>query len=306
MAAAGRVGPVVARMSVEALFCDSSARGDCRLRRLHVAGRSRIPGFRQPLERLGGPAAFWADEPEIAAVMTVISVCSVELCFLAAAFILHPGERATSGCGQAMPMPCGTRGFSPQAVPLILLIGLAVIPISAAAHEFYNTHPFPTSRLHTPDVPGRAAPNSQAMKDYQAAQVEYQLRSKSYGRRWRRSIREYQRMQPSPVRNAPELIGWTCIAAGVWVLWTLLRAIGAPCGLTLIVRPPMCEFCGYNLPAPPSTANVRSAARPRSTHWGRMPGRAQRSIGQPRVSWLSAWWKCAVEAMRSPGRWGRG
>jgi len=251
---------------------------------------------------------FWMDHPGIAAVVTVICVCSIELCFLAAAFILTPwgagDERLRSSYAHALRH---TWLLSTQAVPLILLIGLMIVPISAAARSFEDRHPYPDFTFSTPPptFPAGAAPDSQAMKDFQAAQAEYLSQSRSYGTRWRQAMRDYERTQPFLVRNRPELIGWTCIVAGAWVLWSLLRAIGAPRELSPIIRPPTCEFCGYNLTGAAIDRECPECGIPAADSLG-LDARPGTPIDlATKANRLSAWWECGIEAIRRPRRFGQ-
>ncbi len=250
---------------------------------------------------------FWSRYPERAAVVTGITAGSIELGFLAAAFILTPwgagDERLRCSYAHALRH---TWLLSTQAVPLILLIGLLIVPISAAVRSFEDRHPYPNLTSPTPPTrPAGAAPNSQAMKDYQAVQAKYLIQSRSYGTRWRQAMRDYKRTQPFLVRNGPELIGWTCIVAGAWVLWSLLRAIGAPRELSPIIRPPTCEFCGYNLTGAAIDRECPECGIPAADSLG-----PDARPGTPidlatKANRLSAWWKCGIEAIRRPRRFGQ-
>lgn len=255
----------------------------------------------------GDFGSLWSPHPEIAAIVVGLCAGSIELCFLAAAFILTPwgagDERLRSSYARALRH---TWLLSTQAIPLILVIGLAAVPISAANREFFDTHPFPS--LPTPTVPAYpagAAPNSEAMRARQAAYAEYRKEIDSYHKRMQQAWRDWERSRPFLLRIAPNLMAFACVAASAWVLWSLLRAIGAPRGLPPISRPPTCEFCGYNLTGTavdrrcpecgvPAIDSLGPEARP-GTPIDRTSSRG----------WLSAWWKCGIEALRRPSRFGR-
>jgi len=250
---------------------------------------------------------FWSRYPERAAVVAVFSAGFIELCFLAAAYILAPwgagDERLRSSYAHALRH---TWLLSTQAVPLILLIGLMIVPISAAVRSFEDRHPYPDLTFPTPPThPAGAAPDSQAMKDYQAAQAKYLIQSRSYGTRWRQAMRDYKRTQPFLVRNGPELIGWTCIVAGAWVLWSLLRAIGAPRELSPTIRPPTCEFCGYNLTGAAVDRECPECGRPAIDSLGPDARPGTPIDRAAKGNRLSAWWKCGIEAIRRPRRFGQ-
>lgn len=250
---------------------------------------------------------FWMDHPDIAAVVTGITAGFIELGFLAAAFVLTPW-----GAGDE-PLRCSYAHalrhawlLSTQAVPLILLIGLMIVLISAAARSFEARHPYPSFTFPTPPTyPAGAAPDSQAMKDYQAAQAEYTLQISSYNKRWLQTLREYESTRPFIVRNSAEIIGWTCIAGVVWVLWSLLRAIGAPRKLPSIVRPPTCEFCGYNLTGSALDGRCPECGTPAIDSLGPDVRPGTPLDRSTKEHWFAAWWKSSIEAMRRPCQFGR-
>ncbi|MFH1419840.1 MAG: hypothetical protein ABII12_16320 [Planctomycetota bacterium] len=110
---------------------------------------------------------------------------------------------------------------------------------------------------------------------------------------------------PFWVRHA-EFFGFlTALLAAIWWLWALFRGIGSPRPVAPIARPPTCENCGYNLtgialdsrcPECGESAEYSIGDRARlGSLWQR-----RREVGRWR-----AWWRCAVDPITRPNRFGR-
>ena len=122
------------------------------------------------------------------------------------------------------------------------------------------------------------------------------------------AIGEYSKarqLQPWYVRDGeivPIALGFMLAS---WVLWGMLRGVGAPRDVKRIVRPPTCESCGYNLTSMEMNArcpecgivvadSLGSDVRP-GTDWQRRCAMGRRA----------AWWRCTMAAVSKPRVLGR-
>ncbi len=111
--------------------------------------------------------------------------------------------------------------------------------------------------------------------------------------------------RPWYIDYGPPFIVAAVLVSVLWILWGLLRAVGAQRQTTPIVRPPMCEACGYNLTTIPMESRcpecgerVLASLGPTSrsgASWQR-----RREVGRRR-----AWWDCSVAAVHRPRELGR-
>ena len=116
--------------------------------------------------------------------------------------------------------------------------------------------------------------------------------------------REWYDTKPWYIKNAGYEIVTAGVASAVWMLWTLLRAVGAQRKAVPIDRPPTCEACGYNLSGTAVdsvcpecgeavTCSLGAGVRP-GTDWER---RAE-------VGRWKAWRKCCADAVFHPKKFG--
>lgn len=190
-----------------------------------------------------------------------------------------------------------------DAVPIFLLVGLIVVPLFHVRRDWWNrsnaalTYPvMPTP----PSPPTNARVGSKEWREYTQRQKEYTQQLEAYSQHWQQARREREARQPWLVKYGEYFVGGTFFATGIWVLWAMTRAVGAARLVTPIVRPPMCEHCGYNLTTMPMDARcpecgtlVRESLGP-----GVRPGaiwERRREIGFPR-----AWWQMTLAAIAWP------
>ncbi|MEK6797411.1 MAG: hypothetical protein AABZ12_00440 [Planctomycetota bacterium] len=193
-------------------------------------------------------------------------------------------------------------------LPAILVVGSAAVLIERGEQSWRQSHPVPPPVINwpasprPPNLPAGDPGYAKALADYQAALTEHQRRMEPLweiqtiylaGRPW--------------YYKEPELIIIPAVAAMIaWILWALLRAIGAERTVPPIVRPPMCLECGYNLHTIPMESRCPECglavldslgpdAHP-GTDW------QQRSaLG----SSIASWWECVVLAIWNPRQLGR-
>lgn len=110
------------------------------------------------------------------------------------------------------------------------------------------------------------------------------------------------RSQPAYVYYRDEINALVCCAAGAWVLWGLLRAIGAPRPGLDSSPQPLCESCGYNVTGLPPQGCCPECGKPLSDALGRCgtAWQRRRAIGRMRGYLQSTWL-----ADQYPGRLGR-
>jgi len=99
--------------------------------------------------------------------------------------------------------------------------------------------------------------------------------------------------------------GWLCCAGALWLMCSLLRAVGTPRAVAPVARPPTCEFCGYNLTATPLEGRCPECGEPAARSLGPdvrpgAPWEHRRELGTGR-----AYRRTAIQAVFAPGSLGR-
>ncbi len=236
-------------------------------------------------------------------VVTGLVALSVEAGFLVLAFLLMPwgaaDEKMRSSYASAL-RQCWLH--SADALPIILLVSAVIIPFSWANESFYRNNPnwYEQINAQMPAYPQLTTtnPTTQQLEEHNKAMDEW---NDQYSRLWR----EAQRRQPWYVRFGEEIVGYSCFMAVAWLVWILLRAVGARRNITPIPRPPTCEFCGYNLLVTPMDSRCPECGEPVLHSLGSdvrpgTPWERRRDVG-----FLKAWWRCSVDAIFRPQTIGR-
>ncbi len=194
---------------------------------------------------------------EVTAILLTI-VGLIELGFVALALLVMPwgarDERLRDGFRAALRQ---TWLHTTHALPAVLLGGAIVLAIELPGQnwhrDFESRNPFTLS--WPGPAPATAPANSPEWAVYNAKVAEYNAAQTAYSQK-------FWSERPWYVARDEELIGIACIGLGVWVLWALLRAVGAPRPLARIEHPPMCEWCGYNLTLTPLEARCPECGQP--------------------------------------------
>ncbi|MGD2109060.1 MAG: hypothetical protein PVI86_06675 [Phycisphaerae bacterium] len=97
----------------------------------------------------------------------------------------------------------------------------------------------------------------------------------------------------------------TCFALAGWLLWGLLRSVGAPRDLVPFARPPLCETCGYNLTTIPMEGRCPECGDGVVASLGvdarcGAPWERREALGP-----VEAWSRTCGAVLRSPSRFGR-
>lgn len=104
---------------------------------------------------------------------------------------------------------------------------------------------------------------------------------------------------------AGALAGLIVIAMPLWLLWGLLRGVGAARTVPAVARPPTCEECGYNLTSIPMDSRCPECGEAVAASLG--PDARSGTVWQRRreIGRFTAWWQCCVAVMRRPHEFGR-
>ena len=250
--------------------------------------------------------------PSEATLTTAIAILSIELGFVALALTAMGwgarDERLRASLANAFRQ---TWLHTPHAIPVVLIVGLLAIAYDEATTAYHNSPAYQDSYSSgmaypkPPTVPSNADPKSQAWKDYQAAQEQFKADVGAYHLEASRHWRMVQRQSPFLVRFGPFIITLACVASGTWILWSLMRGVGAPRPAPPIARPPTCERCGYNLTTMPLESRCPECGTPIIESLGPdiRPGVAwehRRSRGR-----LRTYGRTCVDALRRPTVLGR-
>jgi len=188
----------------------------------------------------------WIDQPFETLVWTVGALVATETFFVVLAMALCSWGAADE------PLRASIRSslrqtwlHTPHFLPAVVYVGAVAILMGDARREWYELHrapiwpAMPNPVTLAPDEPGYAeaeAKHAQDLAEYNALVTEVQQRWSE----WRLRQPWYVRYEEVPSINAG------CLAA-LWMLWALLRAIGAPRRIPTAPRPVICDACGYNL-----------------------------------------------------------
>ncbi|MCP4594704.1 MAG: hypothetical protein GY842_28560 [bacterium] len=248
-----------------------------------------------------------ADEFRHAPLLTTLiigsSVLGVELAVVVAAMLFAPwGARDESILSSLCHALRRTWLYTAHAPLLILLCGLALMPLWGIESEWRQA-----SRLewNPPPVPPLNSQNqpkdSPARKEYEQALAEFNVALEAHHDAWQ--MRYSQR--PWLVKYADLLGTGLVLLACAWSLWAWLRSVGAPRREKPPDRPPLCEFCGYNLTGTALASRCPECGEPVSASLGPdarpgPPWQHRAEIGRWR-----AWWRCTLDALLHRREFGR-
>lgn len=236
-------------------------------------------------------------EPYVISLAVMAGFLTIEAAYLALAFIVAPwGARDETIKDSFRNGIRRTWLHTSHALLLIIGVGGFTVVLTHIASDWHSSHPLDWP--DPPQAPPGAAPRTPQWDQYQAALQEHNERVNAVWTQWQNS-------QPFLVRGQDEILILVYCAAFTWWLAALLRGVGADRPIQPVLRPPLCEACGYNLThAPmegrcsecgvPVAASLGPDARP-GTGWDR----------RDRIGRFRAGWRCAVDAMLRPHRLGR-
>lgn len=202
---------------------------------------------------------------------------------------------------------------STHVLPLVLLFGLVMIPLANAQREWWAAQRNAELALPTlPSPPDRPGLSAQEHQDYAKAMLEYSQQSTrviaEHQELSRRLWDEHWNSRPWYIKHDDEIAGGLGLLNGIWLLWALYRGVGARHPTPPIERPPLCEACGYNLTGMTMESRCPECGEAVADSLGPhvRPGPPWESArGRGAAVWLSAWWRCTVDPVIRPHRFGR-
>jgi len=179
---------------------------------------------------------------------------------------------------------------TPHVALAILAVGLWAVTLDRAESRWARS----VTALIGVRPPPPANAGSQAYEEWAAATEAYNEKRAAL----------YQ-TRPWYLKWMPGLIVIGGIVGGAWLLWGLLRSVGARRIVAPIARPPMCDECGYNLTATPPNSRCPECGLPVIESLG--PDVRRGAVWQRRreVGPWAAWRQCAAAAVLAPEAFGR-
>ncbi|MBN1347254.1 MAG: hypothetical protein JXQ73_31480 [Phycisphaerae bacterium] len=191
-------------------------------------------------------------QPFMAMAVTVGIILWVEATFLGLAFLATPwGARDESMRASFKHALRRTWMQTPHVVVAVLLAGTCVVQIDTATSLWRRE---PVMRA-VPQPSGPRSVNPEAW-------IRYDKELESAQEEFRHQFELRRQVRPWYVRYGEEMIAIACIAASVWFLVALARAVGAWRSVPPSDRPPTCESCGYNLIATAADARCPECGTP--------------------------------------------
>lgn len=188
---------------------------------------------------------------------------------------------------------------SAHALVLLVVLGMVFCVLTAMAAS-WEAHvdldelcPWPTT--YPDPLSANSSPEQQA---------EHARLMKEFNEAWLSTWQMRQQLTPWYADERDEfLMVWGLFPGQWWMLWALLRAVGAPRVVPPLPRPPTCETCGYNLTGTPRDGRCSECGETVESSLGDgvRPGFGWRGGG-----WLPlAWLRCAYRAATAPAAIGR-
>ena len=232
----------------------------------------------------------------------LVTLAIVEFAFVGLALLLSPwgarDEPVSASCRHAM-----RRVWlqTTHLVPIVLLIGGVAVGLTWAEAAWEQTDPAPVFNppqhprwLLAPDHP-----------DYNRALTEYPTAYEEYRRAYQTAWRAWHGAKPWYIQDTESVIVAACSAAAVWLLWALLRAVGAYREATPIDRPPKCEACGYNLSGTPMDSVCPECGESVALSLGTVARVGPIWGRRAEVGRWKAWRRCCSDAIFQPKEFGR-
>ena len=116
---------------------------------------------------------------------------------------------------------------------------------------------------------------------------------------------QWEATQPWYLRHDEEMIIVALTAAGMWLVWAMLRAVGAERRTPPVARPPTCEGCGYNLTGAAFEGRCAECGEAVAASLGPDVRRGTAWDRRGEVGALAAWWYCTVYPITQPNWFAR-
>jgi hypothetical protein len=201
---------------------------------------------------------------------------------------------------------CSTFLSSIHILVIVVVFGTVVVASQGLKQNWMIGH----GLIKAENIPLAPVPPSMSSHDpgYSKALAAYQAKVQQH----QRSLAVIQRIydlsklpKPFYVENREPLLVTLGGVMALWLLWVLLRSVGARREVTPIARPPTCEACGYNLTAIPLESRCPECGMVVSASLGPdvRPGTAWQSRATMGTVW--AWCKTTFTAIQRPDELGR-
>jgi len=140
-----------------------------------------------------------------------------------------------------------------------------------------------------------------ALADYNTQMQQYNAATAAY---WP-NYYAWKQTKPWYLRDFQVFIVLAAFVGALWYVWLLLRGMTAPRPVVPIVRPPLCERCGYNLTAAAFESRCSECGVPVAESLGSdvRPGPPWERRGD--IGWVRAYTRTAWCAMKRPSEFGR-
>ena len=245
----------------------------------------------------------FARQPLVMTVATAATFFGIELAILLAALVAAPWGARDEPIGVSFRHAVRrTWLVTPHALLVILASALTIFPLSRATQAWWHANP-PTTDVFPPwsQQPCNLPPGSRAWQEYQALMKEHQAAVRKHQAAWD----DAWARAPWYAAHSDDVNGCFILAAVVWVLWALLRSVGAPRPVVPVARPPLCEACGYNLTHAPPEGRCPECGEPVTASLGPDARRGPPWQRRAECDRWHAWWRCTIDPIRRPRSFGR-
>lgn len=184
----------------------------------------------------------FADEPVIAAAVLLGVALAIEAGFVVLAFLMAPWGAADEPIRDSIVHALRRVWLhTMHFFPLAVICGAAMV---LYVQEYRNWYDQRTHSVTTAPPRLKQSPTTRELQQYQEAVKQWQ-------KAMQESVQRQRNERPWLVKYGDVLNGYGVAAGILWYLVALLRGIIAPRPVPPHGRPPMCDFCGYNLIATP-------------------------------------------------------
>lgn len=111
--------------------------------------------------------------------------------------------------------------------------------------------------------------------------------------------------EPWYIKYSAAFVAQTCFAGSLWIVWGLLRGVGASRETPPVTRPPTCEACGYNLSTIPMESRCPECGEPVIASLGPDSRRGPSWLRRQEIGTWRAWAQTSMQALTQPDALGR-